>query len=118
MSYDISFRMKNNISGEWIYVAPEVANITWNLREMIMKSTGLTWRNEADNGNVVDFTNAIKHGLEELNKYPKKYTKYESPNGWGTIEGCRRFFSNIIDAYEETAKRYPKSLKRVHVWID
>ena len=50
MSYDISFRVRVEDSDNWVDVGSCEANTTWNLREMIVKSTGLEWNNEADNG--------------------------------------------------------------------
>ena len=40
-------------------------------------------------------------GLHELTKYPEKYKQYEAKNGWGTIEGCKRFFVQIISDWNE-----------------
>ena len=46
MSYDISFKVKvEGLEDRYVYVGECDANITWNLREMIEKSTGLEWLN-------------------------------------------------------------------------
>ena len=97
MSYNISFRVKvEGLENEYVDVGECEANVTWNLREMIVKSTGLEWKNEENNGLCKDVIPKIADGLVELMKHPEKYKQYEPTNGWGTIEGCKRFFSNII----------------------
>lgn len=51
MSYDISFKVKvEGLEDTYIRVGSCDANITWNVREMIVKSTGLEWKNEQNNG--------------------------------------------------------------------
>ena len=100
MSYDISFKVKVEGLNKYVYVGECDANITWNLREMIIKSTGLEWKNEENKGLVKDVMPPIIDGYTELTKHPEKYKQYESPNGWGTIEGCKRFFRQIIDDWE------------------
>lgn len=98
MSYDISFKVKiEGVENRYVDVGECNANITWNLRDMIVNSTGLEWKNEENNGLCKDVIPKIANGLAELIKHPKKYKQYESPNGWGTIEGCRRFFTTIIN---------------------
>ena len=51
MSYDISFKVKvEGLEDTYVSVGECDANITWNVREMIVKSTGLEWKNEQNNG--------------------------------------------------------------------
>ena len=101
MSYDILWKVPvKGLENRYVNVSDCDANITWNLREMIEKSTGLEWNNEANNGLCKDVIPHIEKGLAELTSYPEKYKKYESPNGWGTIEGCKNFFRRIIDDWE------------------
>lgn len=120
MSYDISFKVKSE-NGNWFNVHDCEANITWNLRKMIEKSTGLPWLNEADNGRVVDVIPHIEHGLYELREHPELYMQYEASNGWGTIESCRQFFETILSdwwEFEANNGHYSKeTLKDVHFWI-
>ena len=98
MSYDISFKVKvEGLKDRYVTVGNCDANITWNLREMIVKSTGLEWKNEEINGLCKDVIPHIIDGLSELTKYPAKYKKYEAENGWGTLEGCKNFFLQIIN---------------------
>lgn len=102
MSYDIQFKVK--VQGleydRYVDVGECTANVTWNLREMIVKSTGLEWKNEESNGLCIDVIPKIIHGYSELSNFPEKYKQYESPNGWGTIEGCKNFFLTIIREWD------------------
>ena len=101
MSYDISFRVK--VEGlDNVYVEPygdnTDANITWNVREMIIKSTGLeNWCTEGCLGLCKDIIPHIANGLAELEKHPEKYKQYESPNGWGTVKGLKHLFAWVIN---------------------
>ena len=107
MSYDISFKVKiEGLEDRYVSVGECEANITWNLRDMIVKSTGLEWKNEENNGLCKDVIPHIIDGLRELMMYPNKYKKYEAENGWGTIEGCIRFFTRIISDWEEFCENY------------
>lgn len=120
MSYDISYRVQCKDDPKlWADIGNCEANITWNLREMIRKSTGLEWKNEEDNGLVKDVIPFIIHGLEELERFPNKYKQYESPNGWGTISGCKNFFTRcILDWTNFTEDSWTSPYKDiVHFWI-
>lgn len=92
MSYDIDFRVKvEGLKDRYVSVGDCDANITWNLREMIIKSTGLEWKNEENNGLCKDIIPHIVDGLSELVKYPNKYKKYEAENGWGQLKVVKDF---------------------------
>lgn len=106
MSYNISFKVKVEGIDKYVDVGDCEANITWNLREMIVKSTGLEWKNEENNGLCKDIIPFIIKGLSELIEHPTKYKQYESPNGWGTIEGCKKFFSRIIIDWDDFCDNY------------
>ena len=120
MSYNISFKVKVEGLDKYICVGDCDANITWNVNKMIRKATGLEWKNEENNGLVKDVIPSIAHGYEELSKHPEKYKKYEAENGWGTIEGTRRFFNQILVDWENFVEDYEtKDLKDVVTfWID
>lgn len=98
MSYNISFKVKvEGLESRYVSVGECNANITWNLRGMIVKATGLEWKNEENNGLCKDIIPYIAKGYTELFMYPEKYKEYESPNGWGTVKGCREFFFQILN---------------------
>ena len=100
MSYDIRFKVKVEGIDTYVEVGDCDANITWNVREIIVKSTGLLWNNVANNGLCKDVIPFIENGYAELVLYPEKYRAYEASNGWGTVEGTARFFKRIIEAWE------------------
>lgn len=110
MSYDVSFRVK--VEGiENCYVEPAYnttdANITSNVREMIEKSTGIeSWCSEGNVGLCNDIMPCIAKGYAELCQHPEKYKQYESPNGWGTIGGCRNFFATLIKDWTDYCEDY------------
>ena len=110
MSYDISFRVK--VEGlDNVYVEPygdnTDANITYNVREMIIKSTGLeNWCADGCLGLCKDIIPHIANGLAELEKHPEKYKQYESPNGWGTVKGLKHFFACIINDWTSYCEDY------------
>ena len=121
MSYDIAFKVKvEGLEDHYVDVGKCNANITWNLRDMITNSTDLEWKNEANNGLCKDIIPYIVDGLEELIMYPNKYKKYEAENGWGTIEGCKMFFEQIIDDWESFCEdSWTKDLADVaYFWIE
>lgn len=97
MSYDIDFRVPvHGHNDVYVSIGGCSANTTWNLRNMIVQSTGLEWKNEANNGLCLDVIPCISRGLIELVQYPEKYKRYEASNGWGTIQGCIEFFQQIL----------------------
>ena len=117
MSYDISFRVKVDGVDTYIAVGECSANITWNVRKMIEVSTGLPWKNEENNGLCVDVIPKIIDGYKELMIRPSKYKQYESPNGWGTVEGTRNFFGQIMSDWECFCHDYPELVPIVTFWI-
>ena len=121
MSYDISFKVKvDGLDDYYVKVGNCTANITWNLREMIEKSTGLDWINEANNGLCKDVIPHIINGLNELITYPEKYKQYEASNDWGTIDGCKKFFTTIIDNWNDFTREYSTRdlVDVVYFWIE
>ena len=121
MSYDISFKVKVEGVDVWLPVGDCDANITWNVREIITQSTGLEWKNEADNGLCIDIIPKIHKGYDELLRHPERYKHLESPNGWGTVAGTKRFFKWILDAWQDWLNDdwYAQFLApHVHFWIE
>lgn len=119
MSYDISFKVKVEGCDCYVDVGNCDANTTWNVRKMIEVSTGLPWLNNANNGFCKDIIPFIERGYGELIINPELYKKYESTNGWGTVESTARFFKRIIDAWYEFLKYEDKELVSVTTfWIE
>lgn len=119
MSYDISFKVKVEGIDRYVCVGECSANITWNVRKIIELSTGLPWINEANNGYVKDIIPHILKGYGELINHPEKYKEYEAPNGWGTVEGTKRFFKQIIDDWDSFCRWEDKELTDIATfWIE
>ena len=118
MGYDISFKVK--VEGKDIYVPVGdcEAGTTWNVRDIIVKSTGLEWKNEASNGLVKDVMPSIKRGIGELTAHPERYKPLEAKNGWGSVESTIRFFEDIYTAYKELRWQNPELLEVAEFWID
>ena len=118
MSYDISFRVKVEGTDKWLEVGDCDANITWNVRKIIELSTGLPWKNEANNGYCKDVIPYIAHGLRELKSNPDKYRPYEAENGWGTVEGTIHFFEHVIEHWDSLILLEDKEIADVATfWI-
>lgn len=117
MSYDISFRVKVEGADLWIPVGEQTANVTWNARELICKSTGLAWRNEENNGLVKDVIPSILHGMDELWNNMEAYKPLEPSNGWGTVGGTLHFFDSILRDWDNFRCEYPELVDIVTFWI-
>lgn len=117
MSYDISFRVKIEGTERYVEVGDCEANTTWNVREMIRKSTGLPWYNCANNGLCSEVIPKIEKGLYELETKQQKYKKYEAKNGWGTVETTARFFRDILSAWKELKEDDMELAKAATFWV-
>ena len=118
MSYDISFKAKLEGMDRYIPVRYCVANITWNVREIIVRSTGLAWKNEANNGPCTEIIPKIEAGIMELVEHGEKYKQYEAPNGWGTVKGTINFFSKILAAWNDLVQEDEELAKAATFWIE
>lgn len=119
MSYDISFKVKVEGIDNYVEVGDCSANTTWNVRDMIVKSTGLEWVNCANNGLCKDVIPHIEKGYGELTRTPEKYKKYEAKNGWGTVESTARFFKDILESWERFYKWEEKEIVDIATfWIE
>lgn len=117
MSYDISFRVKVEGIDRFVEVGDCDANITCNVRKIIELSTGLPWKNEANNGLVKDIIPCIEKGRLELMSNPQKYKPYEAKNGWGTVEGTLWFFERILKQWDDFIRDYEELADVVTFWI-
>ena len=119
MSYDISFKVKVEGIDEYVEVGDVGANITWNVKGMICRSTGLEWKNAANNGLCKDVMVSIAKGYAELTAFPKKYKQYESPNGWGTVKDTASFFNRILESWQGFCLWHSEELVNVVTfWVE
>lgn len=117
MSYDIDFRVRLKDIDKQISCWNCDANVTWNVVTMIRESTGLEWLNEEDNGLCIDIMPKIQAGLSELMQRPEIYKQYEAPNGWGTVDGCVRFFNWVLREWNEFVEAEPELAPIARFWI-
>lgn len=119
MSYDITFKVKAEGTDLYVPVGDCDANITWNVRDIITKSTGLPWLNEANNGYCKDVIPYIEKGLIELRRNPKKYKQYEPANGWGSVDSTINFFKRVLDDWDKFRKEEGDELAGVTTfWVE
>ena len=118
MSYDISFKVKVEGVDAYVRVGGYGSNITWNVRDIITKSTGLKWHNEANNGRCKDVILSIAKGFHELMTNPDKYKRYEDKGGWGTVEDTKRFFYELLRDWDEFCHFYPELIEVTTFWIE
>ena len=102
MSYDIRFGVK--VEGMNGYIAvidePEYDSPTYNLRDMFVAC--MDWDYEQGEWyNCADVFPKIRHGQEELTIHPKKYQKYNAPNGWGTVDSAKKCLDSIVQKIGE-----------------
>lgn len=118
MSYNIEFRVRVADTDKYTEVGWCDANITWNVHEIITRSTGLEWNNEANNGYCIDIIPSIQKGYNELCIHPDRYRQYEAGNGWGTVEGTKRFFRHILESWNSFAENAdPEIVAVTTFWI-
>ena len=118
MSYGIAFKVKVEGIDKYVEVGDCDANITWNVRDIITRSTGLPWKNEENNGLCKDVIPHIVKGYHELLVNGEKYKQFEASNGWGTVHGTIRFFRRIIDSWRQFCRWHPELIDVTTFWID
>lgn len=97
MSYDIEICAK--VEGADMYVRvyePTYCNPTYNLRDMFVAC--MDWNYQQ--GRLYPLLEAIPkiiHGYREITEHPERYYRYNSPNGWGTVENARECLKNWKD---------------------
>ena len=119
MSYDISFKVKVEGTNKYIEVGNCEANITYNAREIITRSTGLEWKNGENNGLCTDIIPFIEKGYNELRTNPNKYKQYEPKNNCETVRATSWFFLDIIYAWKDICENeVPEIIKVATFWIE
>lgn len=132
MSLDVSLNIIKYVSYDMETFTPENeqlfwANITHNLGKMADEADiyEALWRpyrlhkdykhfniyedeidfEESVNIYAKDIIDIVEKGLKKMKENPQHYTKFNSPNGWGTYEN----FVPWIEKYLEALKKYPES---------
>ena len=116
MSYDISFRVR--VHGTDLYVpAWRSANVTWNVREIIVEFTELEWKNEENNGFCTDVIPKIRKGKRNLEVAIEKYDKSKSSYSLGDLRTVDNFLFEILDDWREFKYYNPDLVPHVTFWI-
>lgn len=80
------------------------ANITHNLGKMA-GAAGIyhaLWRPEEIGAELAaDIIPILRVGLAKLKKYPARYRKHDTPNGWGVYEHFVPFVEEVLAACEK-----------------
>lgn len=100
MSYDISFRVKLKKN----YVPFGDFNMTYNVGNILRKSSGVTEWSGVSTLKVSDVYDKFANGLKELQTNRKEYTPLEPSNGWGSVDSVIRFYEWFFDMLEEFDK--------------
>ena len=119
MSYSVTLKVKIDGTNKYATVECLDASTTYNVCEMIQKSTGLNWHSGGTNlGLAKDVINKITDGMHELMIYSGKYKKYESPNGWGTVDSTIDFFDKIIEEWDDFRNWNKDIVDYVYLWVN
>lgn len=98
MSYDIRFGVK--VEGMNGYIAvidePEYSSPTYNLRDMFVACMGWDYT-QGEWYNLAEVFPKIRHGQDELTLHPRKYKKYDAPNGWGTVSSAKKCLDSVVE---------------------
>ena len=102
MSYDIRFGVKVETVIGMIAVIdePEYDSPTYNLRDVFVACMGWDYE-QGEWYNCAEVFPKIRHGQEELTIHPKKYQKYDAPNGWGTVDSAKKCLDSIVQKIGE-----------------
>lgn len=97
MSYDLRIGVK--VEGTDIIAVigqPELADPTYNLRDMFVACMDWDYT-QGEWYRVSEVYDKICRGIAELSGYPRKYKKYDSPNGWGTVSSALEALTSLRD---------------------
>ena len=101
MSYDICFKYRIGMTDKYIFDFDEKFNITYNVGNIIRKSSGYKNWNSSLDVCVLDLYKPFKKGLKELKKNIEKYRELEPSNGWGNCENVIKFYEWFFESLKE-----------------
>lgn len=103
MSYDIELYRKGIKSNKRVYYNYE-GNITYNVYEMLEVAFGENHLKKWNDLSCDKFIKDLEKGYIDMKENPKKYKKYDSPNGWGTYETTLYSIEKLYEAIKEYAE--------------
>lgn len=77
------------------------ANITHNLVPMWKEAGIYDSLYYSDDLEAREVLPILIDGLVDMTKYPDKYKKLNSPNGWGTYDNAVRWLAMLIEEFKE-----------------
>ena len=101
MSYDLRIGVK--VEGADIIAVigqPKYSDPTYNLGEMFRACMDWDYT-QGEWYKVSEVYDMICHGIAELSGYPKRYTRYEPDNGWGTVSSALEALTSLRDYIDE-----------------
>jgi len=107
MSYSVRFEAKLEGTEQWIPVG-EFIKHTSNTGNMIQEVCGLrppSW----DGKKCSELLPFIDKGIKQLRRHREEHRKFETSNGWGTVETTTVF----LDAIRTVCEEYPTAVIRV-----
>ena len=103
MSYDIALYRKGLKKNKRAYYNYD-GNITYNVYEMLEVAFGKNHLKKWNDLSCDKFIRDLEKGYIDLKENPKKYKKYDSPNGWGTYETTLYSIEKLYEAIKEYAE--------------
>lgn len=105
MSYDVRIAVKVEGCGQYIEIdKPPFDDPTYNLRDMFVAC--MDW--DYEQGKYYRCSEVFPKIGTGLNKlYYEDFSKYDSPNGWGTTSIAKDFLNGLIKCILKNAEEIP-----------
>lgn len=94
MNYCVSLRIQLD-GNQWMTVGKNHV-IPWNVKDLIMASSGWTVINDDTAGAADSLTSNLQKGILELTNCPDRYIHYEVEHGIGTIKEVLKFYEGLL----------------------
>lgn len=104
MSYDIGLYRKGLKDRVNKHYYNYDGNITYNVGSMLEEAFGETHLKKWNNKRCSSFFKQFEKGYFDMVKNPRKYKKYDSPNGWGTYETTLETIEELYNSIKEYAE--------------
>lgn len=102
MSYDIELYRKGIKSNKRVYYNYD-GNITYNVYKMLEVAFGENHLKKWNDLSCDKFIKNLEKGYIDMKENPKKYKKYDSPNGWGTYKTTLYSIEKLYEAINKYA---------------
>lgn len=107
MSYDLRIAVRVEGLGKYVVIStPEYDSPTYNLRDMFVACMDWDYT-QGEYYPCKDVLPKVEKGVLELTTKPKKYDKYNPPNGWGSRTGAVKVLESLRTCILENAEDIP-----------